>query len=111
MQGGASTRPVGMWNAPLWKLHSTISPPISPSESEPGPCVQASSVTKKRPPRLNTASVSPSLSTRMAPPSGTSDVEQRSSREERSLIGLLAAEIDLILPWCYLGHHYEERRS
>ena len=51
MHGGASTRPVGMWNAPLWKLHSTISPSISPSDKDPGPCVHESSVTKKRPPR------------------------------------------------------------
>ena len=29
-----------MLNAPWWKLHSTISPSTSPSDSNPGPCVQ-----------------------------------------------------------------------
>ncbi len=45
MHGGSTTRPVGMWNAPLWKLQKMFSPSISPSDMQPGPCVQVSSVT------------------------------------------------------------------
>jgi hypothetical protein len=45
MQGGDTISPVLMSNWPLWKLHSTTSPSMKPSDSEPGPWVQASSVT------------------------------------------------------------------
>src|SRR6185437_9455241 len=69
-----------MQNWPWWKLHSITSSMISPSESEPGPCVQASSVTKNSPSILYTASVRSPASTLRAVPGATSSAAQRSSR-------------------------------
>src|SRR5262245_43702075 len=80
MQGGATTSPVLMLNWPLWKLHSTTSPSMQPSESEPGPCVQRSSVTKNSPSTLNTASTRSPVSTRSALPGATSVALHRSIR-------------------------------
>ena len=56
MHGGCTTAPVRMLKTPWWKLHSTQSPSTKPSESDPGPWVQASSVTWNSPSRLKTAS-------------------------------------------------------
>src|SRR5258708_18234367 len=88
MHGGASTRPLGMWNAPLWKLHSTTSRLRSPSKSDPGPCVQLTSVTKYRPARWNRARIRPSFPTLSASPLGISEVSQRSSSVDVSVIAI-----------------------
>src|SRR5665647_673025 len=54
MQGGPTTPPVRTLNCPPWKLHSITSPYSSPSDNDPGPWVQASSVTKNSPSTLKT---------------------------------------------------------
>src|SRR6516225_6337540 len=80
MHGGDTTSPVRILNRPLWKLHSTTSPSIYPSDSEPGPCVHRSSVTKNSPSTLNTASARSPISTLSAAPGATSLAAQRSRR-------------------------------
>src|SRR6476646_5122018 len=74
MHGGETTSPVLILNCPWEKLHSTTSLSPSPSDNEPGPWVQASSVTKNSPSTLNTARVKSSFSTLKAPPTSTSEV-------------------------------------
>src|SRR6266516_1139853 len=63
---------------------------MNPSESEPGPWVQASSVTKNSPSRLKTASTRPALSTLSALPGATSAVLHRSMRIAACMHVLLA---------------------
>src|SRR5437588_338952 len=50
---------------------------MKPSESDPGPCVQWSSVTWNSPSRLKTASTSPCVSTLSASPAATSPASHR----------------------------------
>jgi len=69
-----------MLNEPLWKSHSTTSPSMQPSDSEPGPCVQVSSVTKYSPSTLNTASTSDPFSMRIALPACTSAARHKAMR-------------------------------
>src|SRR6266481_8196784 len=80
MHGGETALPVRTLKAPRWKLHSTISSSMKPSDKEPGPCVQASSVTKMDSLRLKTANTNSATSTLIAAPTGTSEARQTKRR-------------------------------
>src|SRR5262249_1355396 len=80
MHGGEIASPVRILKAPRWKLHSTISSSMKPYDKEPGPCVQASSVTKIDPLRLKTASTNSPTSTLIAASTGTSEAQQTKRR-------------------------------
>src|SRR5262245_48079279 len=79
------------------------SPSSSPSESEPGPWVHASSVTKNVPPTLNTASTSPSASILRALPLATPDSWHSSIRLGAADIGPLA-----LISFCRLGRAFPQ---
>src|SRR5215813_867324 len=67
-----------------------------PSDSAPGPWVQASSVTKNSPATLKTARTKPSASTLSAPPRATSAIRHSSMRFGAGDIGPLV--IDQVRP-------------
>src|SRR6266851_8946110 len=94
MHGGATTSPVLMLNCPLCKLHSTTSPSIYPSDKKPGPCVQASSVTKNSPSRLKTASTRSPRSTFNAAPGATSETPHNSIFSDINLLPPRSAQSD-----------------
>src|SRR5262249_27152388 len=86
MHGGETASPVRMLKAPRWKLHSTMSSSMKPSDKEPGPWVQESSVTKMDPLRLKTASTNSPTSTLIAAPTGTSEGRQMKRRSVQARV-------------------------
>src|SRR5215831_10388687 len=86
MHGGETASPVRMLKAPRWKLHSTMSSSMKPSDKEPGPWVQESSVTKMDPLRLKTANTNSPTSTLIAAPTGTSEARQMKRRSVQARV-------------------------